>query len=160
MEQVKRPTVLEEYRALRQDMETSMQEAIPSPGQLWAYQELLYRISVIEVLSRFFAAAPFTVDGNALLRHFQMLSGYLQHLIRERRYNDSASEKVQKMRQTSHENLCRIVQNHRARFQRYAPHSMDQYQRDIGNVINTVLPAWLQYRNTLINIQSEEEKDL
>ena len=157
MEQAKRTTVLEEYLALRYDMDTFMRDDVPSPGQLWIYQELLYRIGVIEVLRSFCSAAPFSMEGESLLRHFQMLDGYLQHLIRERRYNDPASEKTQKKRQTSHESLCRVIGDHRGRFQQYTPHSMDQYQRDIENIIKTVLPAWLQYRNTLINLKTEED---
>jgi len=76
-------TLLERYWTLRGRYEAGAKETVPSPAQLWVYQELVYRIGVLEVFSRFIKAAPVTSDMKALVPHYQVANGYIEHLKNE-----------------------------------------------------------------------------
>lgn len=39
-----------------------------------------------------------------------------------------------------------------------APSAPESYSREIGRVIQTLLPAWLQFRNTFVPIKKKEKE--
>ena len=45
-----------------------------------------------------------------------------------------------------------VITPTRERFSSFKPTSQDQYKATIGNYILTLLPVWMQYRNTYINV--------
>ena len=151
-------TLLEKYWKIRMDFTESHIETMPVPLQLWAYQELIYRIDVLEVLKQIKDAVPLSTDMNVLKPHYKVLDAYLENLKKERDFPPAKNADGQKQRETALESLCSVIDCYRKRYGNYAPQSPEQYQKDIISTISTVLPAWIQYRNTINEIKLTEEK--
>ncbi len=151
----KKTTLLERYWAIRLEFEAAGKETVPEPPRLWWYQELVYRISVLEVLKCFTVAAPFTNDMKSLIPHYQVVNGYIEHIRKERASMSSDPERL-KQQQTALSTLSAVITDYRTRYKSYAPKSPEQYGRDITRTVAAVLPAWVQYRNTLVEIKIEE----
>ena len=56
-------------------------------------------------------------------------------------------------------NLERVIQDYRKRFTGFQPAEPEAYQKEIGRVITTLLPAWLQYRNTFVPLKNKKEEN-
>jgi hypothetical protein len=130
---------------------------MPSVLQLWSYQELVYRIGAIEVFQRFVKAAPITSDMKTLVQHYQAVNGYIEHLRKERFHSATDTDK-QKQQQTAQASLTSVVEDYRKRYNSYSPGNPEQYKKDIGKTIATVLPAWVQYRDTVTEIKIKIEE--
>jgi len=149
-----KPTLLEKYQLTYADL-TKRESPLPLEA-VRTFQELLYRTEVLQVCQMFTVTAPVGNDLGAMLKHYQMVDGYFESIKSERRIGPAASEEVQSRRDTAHQNLCRIVADYRKRFGSFKPGDPEQYKNEIGNVISTFLPAWIQMRNTLIHISTKE----
>ena len=64
----------------------------------------------------------------------------------------------QKERDAAQNNLGRVIEDYRKRFSSFAPSAPESYSREIGRVIQTLLPAWLQFRNTFVPIKKKEKE--
>ena len=71
-------------------------------------------------------------------------------LLQERQFGMPADEKLKNQRETARGNLETVVGSFRKQFQSFAPTSPEAYRDAVSRMINTVLPAWLQYRYTYI----------
>ena len=156
---MRRPTLLERYWKVRLDFESRAKETMPEPSQLWAYQELVYRIGVLEVFRMFSKAAPFTDDMATLILHYHAVNGYIEHL-RTERICLSTNPENQKQMETALAGLTTVIDDYRRRYASYAPGGPEQYAKDIANTISSILPAWVQYRNTIIELKITEEEDV
>ena len=65
---------------------------------------------------------------------------------------------TQKERDAAQNNLGRVIEDYRKRFSSFAPSAPESYSREIGRVIQTLLPAWLQFRNTFVPIKKKEKE--
>jgi len=149
-------TMLETYWNIKANMESGISTEKPGPAQVWLYQELLYRIEVLQVCQFFQKSSPESADPKALTPHYQMLNAYIENLTLERRFGANNGDDVQKIRDTAHGNLRRIVEDYRKRFSSFAPGGdVGRYCKEVASVIQTVLPAWIQYRQTYIEIKKE-----
>lgn len=149
-------TMLENYTACKISFEGEMQTSMPGPAQIWQQQELLYRISVLEACQMFARTAPRSADAKDLHWHYQMLDAYFQNLSTERRYGLGANDEVQKRREAAYGNLLNVIADYRKRFGSFAPGGDTEcYRKTIAGVIQTVLPVWIQYRQTYIEINKE-----
>lgn len=145
-------TMLDYYRALKDALEEQAKTEKITAQEMFLYEELLYRIHVLEVFRYLTAAAPPSTDLKEIGGHFQAVDAMVSHLCRERRLRASTDEKVQKSRETAHRFLLEIVSDYRKRFTNYMPGDIGQYEADIWKVIRTLLPAWQQYRDTMLKI--------
>ena len=48
--------------------------------------------------------------------------------------------------------------DYRKRFSAYMPKDPQQYRGDVTKVINTVLPVWLAYRETMLPINNKDKE--
>lgn len=144
-------TYLNEYNTLKTSI---TQQAVDSMSleQLMVYQELLYRIEVLETCQTMCKSAPVTTNVPDLCGHYKLVDAYILCLTKERRLGQPADKTLKAQRETASGNLEQIVTDCRKRFSSFQPSGPDQYRASIGKMINTVLPAWLQFRNTYINI--------
>lgn len=145
-------TWLSEYKKLKDDMEKQLSAGKASLEHLLLYQELLYRIEVLRVSQAFCQTAPVTTEVSVLAGHYQLLDAYIQCLTKERRLGQPADQNLKAKRQTAAETFTKVVQDCRKRFSSFTPVDQNQYRKDVSSLINTVLPVWLQLRNTYINI--------
>ena len=104
-------------------------------------------------------SAPITREVPCLQGHYMMLDAYVQNLARERRYGPNRGPDTQKERDAAQVNLERVIQDYRKRFTGFQPAEPEAYQKEIGRVITTLLPAWLQYRNTFVPLKNKKEEN-
>lgn len=152
-------TVLENYYGYRQQLLQRMAQPPISPADLWLYGEILYRIGVLETCQMYLRSAPITREVPCLQGHYMMLDAYVQNLARERRYGPNRGPDTQKEWDAAQVNLERVIQDYRKRFSGFQPAEPDAYQKEIGRVITTLLPAWLQYRNTFVPLQKNKKEE-
>jgi hypothetical protein len=149
-------TLFERYKAAQQNFHDKHKETMPSAAELWNYQELLYRIEVFEFLVLLKNAAPLSSDMKYLGKHYMVLDAYVENLLKERSFAAASTPEKQKQRETAHASLNSVVNDYRKRYSSYCPQSPEQYEKDIGSTIKAVLPAWVQYRNTINEIKLME----
>jgi hypothetical protein len=149
-------TLLENYYDRSNKFDSGMLTAAPGPADIWRQQELLYRIEVLEACQLFAKTAPQSTETGDLVWHFQMMDAYIQNLTIERRFGAKADETLQNRRNTSLVNLLRVIQDYRKRLGSFSPgNDAGFYRKTITSVIQAVLPAWIQYRQTYIEINKE-----
>lgn len=145
-------TWLTEYHSLKEKMAQQAIEGSMSLEQLMLYQELIYRIGVLETCQTLCKTAPVTSDMQAMGTHYKLVDAYILCLTKERRFGQPADKELKARRQTTSEALEKAVTDCRKRFSSFSPTAQDHYKKSIGSLVNTVLPVWLQLRNTYINI--------
>jgi hypothetical protein len=145
-------TMLEKLQGQRDTLLAQMNRLEPSPEQLWVYQELLYRIEIFEVFRMFQRTAPCTTDAKVLCRHYQMMDAYIHHIAAERPFGKPADDMQQKHRQTAQENLDKVIAAYQKRFASFRPTTAELYGKEIENLVQTVLVAWIQRRNCYVDI--------
>jgi hypothetical protein len=65
-------------------------------------------------------------------------------------------ENLQRQRDVSHANLLQVIKDYRKRLSSFASgNDAGYYLKTINNVIKTVLAAWIQYRQTYLEIVLE-----
>ena len=93
-------TWLEEYTQLKTVAEQKIGSAQLTTSEMLGYQEVLYRIEVLEACKMFSKTAPVTTEMKPLVTHYQMVDAYLQCLSRERRIGMPADEQLKAIRKT------------------------------------------------------------
>ena len=152
-------TYLDEYRNRKLSFAPLLQAGKMTLGDTMVYQELLYRIQVLETCQMYLRSAPITREVPCLQGHYMMLDAYVQNLARERRYGPNRGPDTQKERDAAQVNLERVIQDYRKRFTGFQPAEPEAYQKEIGRVITTLLPAWLQYRNAFVPLKNKKEEN-
>ena len=145
-------TWLNDYKAYKEALSHEFEGGAVAIGKVLQYQELLYRIDVLETCQMLCKTAPVTMDMKSLVAHYQLVDAYVQCIGRERRIGLPADEKQRAYRKTSSEMLEKIVTDCRKRFSSFQPSSQDLYKRSISTLLSTVLPVWLQMRNAYTKI--------
>ena len=92
-------TVLEQYNDLKGRISAQIAAGQFPPEQMLQYQEMLYRIDVLETCMAFVKTAPITMDQRILSYHYQMLDAFMMCLLQERRFGLPGDEKVKKQRE-------------------------------------------------------------
>lgn len=151
-------TVLETYYNYRNQVNARIAQGGATADAVWWFGELSYRIGVLETCQMYCSTAPVTLDMNVLIGHYQMLDAYVQCLAQERRYGPNRGPDTQKERDAAQNNLSRVIEDYRKRFARFAPATPEAYGMEIGKLINTLLPAWLQFRNTFVPIKKKDKE--
>lgn len=145
-------TVLESCKTKRDTYVSQIIEGCLPLDELLFVQELNYRISVLETFQNFCKTAPVTTDTRVMSFHYQLVDAYTRFLMNERKFGLKTDENGQKKRETAFSALERVIQDTRKRFSSFVPGTQDQYKKSIIQLVNTILPVWLQYRNTYIEI--------
>lgn len=143
-------TTLEQYYQAKQKLAAKMTAGQLNTDQILGYQELLYRISVLESCMGFVKTAPVTADLTAMSFHYQAVNSLMTCLLQERQFGIPADEKLKQQRKTALSNLQTVIGCMRKQFQSFAPTSPEAYRTTISKMIQTILPAWMQYRYTYI----------
>ena len=143
-------TTLEQYNQMQQQLTAKIADGSMTVDQLLGYQELLYRISVLESCMNFVKTAPVTNDMKVMSYHYQVVEALFTCLVQERQFGIPADDVVRKQRATALENLQTVVNSFRKQFQSFKPAAPEAYRAAVTKMVNTILPAWLQYRFTYI----------
>ena len=145
-------TVLEQYNELKVRINAQIDAGKFPPEQMLQHQEMLYRIDVLETCMAFGKTAPVTMDQRILTYHYQMLDAFFMCLLQERRFGLPGDDKVKKQRECAYMNLGAVINTSRKQFSSFKPVNQDTYRTSVQNMINTILPAWMSYRNTYVTL--------
>ena len=77
----------------------------------------------------------------------------LRSLLSERKFGPKADEKGMKQRQAAAKSLEDVFNDQSRRFQSFKASSPELYRKSVQSMVNTVLPVWVTYRGTYINIE-------
>ena len=97
-------TILEQYTQTKQQLTQQINAQQFPPEQLMYYQELLYRINVLETCMTFCKTAPVTADQRVLGNHYRIVDAYLICLLQERRFGYPADPQQKAQREAAHSN--------------------------------------------------------
>lgn len=89
--------------------------------------------------------------------HFRRHHTRIKSIVTERKYGPDRGPDTQKERDAARANLERVVQDYRKRFSSFSPSAPDFYGKELTKVVNTVLPAWLQFRNAYVPVKKIKE---
>ncbi len=145
-------TILDQYLEKQNTIRSQIAQNSLPPDDLLMMQELNYRICVLETFQSFCKTAPITTDTSVMGYHFQMVDVYVRCILKERRFGLRADEEGQKRRETAFGSFERVVQDGKKRFSSFKIGTQEQYKTSISQYIHSILPVWMQYRNTYINI--------
>lgn len=143
-------TTLEQYYQTKQQLTAKIADGTMNVDQLLGYQELLYRISVLESCMNFVKTAPITTNMAMMSYHYKVVDALFTCLVQERQFGIPADDTLKNQRATALSNLQTVINSFRKQFQSFQPTTPEAYRAAIGKMINTILPAWLQYRFTYI----------
>ena len=122
------------------------------------YQELLYRIQVLETCKMLCKTAPVTTDTRTLISHYQLVDAVLFCAGKEHAFGAPVQEQGKARRKAAGENLAKIVADCRKRFSSFQAKSPEQYRQSVSAMIGAVLVAWVQLRNTYVSIGEEAKQ--
>lgn len=125
--------------------------------QMLMYQELNYRIQILESLAFLLNSAPRTDDNKKMRRHYMMVDAFLQHMMRERKYKKPALPDLQDALEVARESLQQIYDDFKARFASYEATTAKKYKQDVMNFVISVLMAWIVYRDMFLPIDTTSE---
>jgi hypothetical protein len=150
-------TLLENYTKMKNSFESGEQTTVADENKIWRQQEIIYRIGVLETFQMFLSSVPRSVEVSDLLGHFHIFDAYIQVLSAERRYvKKGANREMQMQCETAYSSLMKVISDYKKRFSSFAPGiNADHYKNLIGQIIQIILPAWVQYRQTYIEITKE-----
>ena len=144
-------TILEQYRKRQNEIREQIAANSLPLDQMLIMQELNYRICVLETFESLCKSAPVTMDPKAMGFHFQLVDAYVRFTLNERKFGPKTDAEGQKKRETALQSFTQVVQDGRKRFSSFNASTQEQYKTCINNYIKTILPVWMQYRNTYIN---------
>lgn len=145
--------LIEQYMELQKKIQMEINSGQFQPEKLSVYQELNYRIDVLETMRDFCKAAPVTCDTRMLVTHFRVLDTYIRFLTTERKIGCQTNEDTQKKRDAAYQALSSVVQDYQKRFSGFQVTAPDQYRKSISDTIQAFLCVWLQYRTAYIPIE-------
>lgn len=145
-------TILEQYRDQQNTIRSQLGAGSLSQNDLLSMQEINYRICVLETFESFCKSAPITLDTKEMGLHFQVVDAYVRFTLNERKLGPKTDAEGQKKRETAYLSFEQVAADGRKRFSSFSASTKDQYKNSINNYIRTILPMWVQYRNTYINL--------
>lgn len=145
-------TYCEKYYGMKENMNAAIAQGKLPVEHMLTFQEVLYRINVLETCMNFCKSAPTTPDMRVLTYHYQLTDAFIQCMMLERRLGPAGDEGVKTQRDTAFANMQNVVTSCRKKFSSFAPNNPDAYRNTLGGMINTILPAWMAYRNTYVNL--------
>lgn len=144
--------LLETYLQKEKEYEKQIADGTLPVGFLFGLQELEYRICVLKTMREFACTAPDLSKSQELAFHYHLVDRYFQFLTKERKLGVKTDDAGNMERETALGSLERIIRDYQKRFASVKVTEQGQYMKLITNAIQTVLAAWIAYRNTYINV--------
>lgn len=149
-------TVLEEYRKKQEEIQRHIAAKELPVEDVMVMQELNYRICVIETFQNFSKTAPITSDAQKISYHYNVLKGYTKLIRTERKFGIVPDEKAKKRVDTSRELLNKVIEEGHKTFTKFDISKPELYKKSISDYIKTILPVWMQYRDSYLFIDTSK----
>ena len=146
-------TLLSQYQEQQKRLLEKLDTGKLAQDNLLALQELNYRICVLQTMQAYCKSAPISTDLHQIGFHYQLVVSSLRSLLSERKFGPKADEKGMKQRQAAAKSLEDVFNDQSRRFQSFKASSPELYRKSVQSMVNTVLPVWVTYRGTYINIE-------
>lgn len=146
-------TILQTYQERKALLEQAAQQGTISNNDVFVYQELVYRISILQTFQMFGRNAPVSTSMPELMLHYKLANIFLYSLCNDHRFGFPTDEKGMAQRQTVHNSLVGAVQASEKQFSSFRPSTPQTYPNCINNIFHAVLPVWLQYRDSYISLR-------
>lgn len=143
-------SLLDTYYKKQEELEEQIVSKECTEEVLLMMQELRYRISVLETFKMFCLTAPENCEQKLLDYHYQMVACFVQMLLKERKFGLLADERGMKARETAETSLSIIAGDSIKRIAMFDVEN--QYKSNVLSRVSAILPAWIQYRNTYVEI--------
>ncbi len=121
------------------------------------FQEIAYRLSVLDVIARIDAAIPETTERSKCGAHYQFMMSYLHLLVEEHCFVKPSSDKAAEARACAKEMLIKILKDNEQRLMSFMPQEPGDYHKMAKNTLQTVTIAWISYRETFVRILNEKK---
>lgn len=144
--------ILAEYVAAQDEMLVKVAGKELPLESVIEFQELNYRIDVLETCKALTITAPITTDVKKMGFHYQLTEKILTALTNEHKFGPAVNEDGKKKREVALSALDRVIQDGRRRFRSFKATSQEQYKDTVTKFIGAVLNVWVQYRNTYVKI--------
>lgn len=144
--------ILAEYLAMQDDLRLKVTGNKLPLESVVGYQELNYRVDVLETCKSLTITAPITTDVKKLGYHYQLTEKVLGSLTTEHKIGPTVTEEGKKKREAALSALERVIQDGRRRFSSFKATTPELYKETVTRFIGSVLNVWIQYRNTYIKI--------
>ena len=145
-------TMMELYTELYEDYQQQVEETELPLKKLLEYQELKYRIFVLDTIRSFERIIPITEDKKEIQRHYYVVSKFIRSLLTEHKYGTKTDDAGIKIRETAEKALQKVVVDGERRFKSLAI-QFQQYYKSICEYFEAVLIVWTQYRESYIKIE-------
>ena len=116
-------TALEKYYGMKENMNAAIAQGKLPVEHMLIFQEVLYRINVLETCMNFCKSAPTTPDMRVLTYHYQLTDAFIQCMMLERRLGPAGDEGVKTQRDTAFANMQNVVTSCRKKFSSFAPNN-------------------------------------
>lgn len=145
--------LIEQYQKSGKLLEEQLLGCECSVKKVVELQELKYRISVLSTMRMFEGSAPIDGTLDDIAYHFRILTKYIGFLIEERKMGKKTDEAGQKKRKTAAEALESVFESKKEEYEEYDfEENPSTYMKFVNGVICTVIPAWVQYRDSYIDV--------
>ncbi len=149
-------SLLSQYREMRDQYNAQLKENCLPPDSWMDLQELIYRIGVLEGFLAYMKTAPVTTELKVLGYHFNLVDIFIGSIYGERKFTKVTGDDADKKRKTAQEMYATVVTQGKKEFQSFKANSDRHYKNSMSKYIETVLCAWVQLRNTFVNIEIKE----
>lgn len=151
-------SILTKYYERQAAIQEQIAENSLPPDELLQMQELNYRIGVLETFQSLLKTAPISLEVKVLVYHYQITDVCMRHLLTEHKFGIAVDESGKKKRETAQQALADVIRNHQKQFSSFKAETQDHYKKCILNCVNTILPVWMQYRDTYTKITLQEDE--
>ena len=151
-------SALQVYKEIQTKLNSKIATHSLQPQDTLAIQELNYRIGVLETFQAFVKGAPMALDLKKLGYHYQLVDANVKAIMAERQFGSKPDANAQKRRETALNSLGKAVTDGRKRFTSFKPSKPDEYSQLVSRYINAIMPLWVQYRDTYINLTPKKEE--
>lgn len=151
-------SLLQDYVVLKNELEDRMDGTL-AVNYLLDYQEVAYRVCVLETLKTFSESVPDAEDEKVINYYGKALAAFLKGLADDHKFAPKANQETLKKRETAAKALCSVCDDVGKKIVAYKPSDRKEYQKDIAKMIKPVTIVWAQYRNTLVAIGCSEKAE-
>ena len=145
-------TVLETYQEQMRKYKAQIEADGLPPDEMMSFQEMNYRICVLDTIRCMLRVCPVTTDMQVIAEHFKLVSCYMSSLLKEHKILPSPDEARKNQVATAHSSLEHVIQDGNNFFMSFTAPNPYCYRESISKYCFTVLPIWVQYRQTFISL--------
>lgn len=146
-------TKLEEYQKIKDGFKEQIERAEMDINNLIYFCEINYRIEVLEEFQMFYRTTPVEMDEDKFSFHFQFAKMFINIILKEKRYGRILDEAGETRKEAAKNYLMNVIKSGEEHLNKLSICSAQEYKKYMSDYCNTVLIAWLQMRESFIQIE-------